>query len=579
MGRHRPRSHSEIQMRDIHFHAQLTQTSLLTKHRPRINRTPVILSFEVRNIGGRAFDGDLTLEEALGVGRSQAPYVRHLFLAPGTSQWVQFYFYTGIYTPEWRLSWTEEKGGVIPFERPDSGVPATVMLADPESPAMRNVRMPVFPETLFPTTVSATDALHAVVLDHSPRWDPPRRQAFLDWVKRGGTVHLLPGLNGDMPQFTEELAPLNVTADRTTIGAGLVVKQKISLSEINPNWLEKAGFSPTAATKNNDNGNITDLDAMLFRKLSGATKPSIAWWLIYLLTIAYVLLIGPAFYLLRKRDYRLLLAGFVATVVLFAWIFTVVGRRGYGEKQIYHSLAIAHSLGGGRYDVSEWIHAFATTGDNYRFEHAGGSQLYAALSEGETVRGAVVLGKESHFDADMPLFSSRPFHHRGVLNADDLGVEIQEWKLGPNAAQGPRYLKLKLNPAIASKVIQARIQHGEQYYNLVPVADGLEINPGAGQTAQSFFGENNNFYDYGIYGEGGDKAAAIERLRGLDKLFIALANNEPFYFRKSVTSTPLPPDRARLFIYASAPAGFSMKSDKFQSGESFVLYVQDLTKP
>ena len=41
MGRHRPRSHSEIQMRDIHFHAQLTQTSLLTKHRPRINRTPV----------------------------------------------------------------------------------------------------------------------------------------------------------------------------------------------------------------------------------------------------------------------------------------------------------------------------------------------------------------------------------------------------------------------------------------------------------------------------------------------------------------------------------------------------------
>ncbi len=29
-------------MRDIHFHAQLTQTSLLTKHRPRINRTPVV---------------------------------------------------------------------------------------------------------------------------------------------------------------------------------------------------------------------------------------------------------------------------------------------------------------------------------------------------------------------------------------------------------------------------------------------------------------------------------------------------------------------------------------------------------
>jgi hypothetical protein len=536
-----------------------------------------ILSFEVRNIGGRAFDGDLTLEEALGAGRSQAPYVRHLFLAPGTSQWVQFYFYTGSYTPEWRLSWTDEKGGGIPFERPGSAVPATVMLADPESPAIRNVRMPVFPETLFPPTVSATDALHAVVLDHSPRWDPPRRQAFLDWVKRGGIVHLLPGLNGEMPQFTEELAPLNVTADRTTIGAGFVVKQKVSRSEITLNWLEKAGFPAPATTKNNDNGNISDLDAMLFRKLASATKPRIAWWLIYLLTIAYVLLIGPAFYVLRKRDYRLLLAGFVATVVLFAWIFTVVGRRGYGEKQIYHSLAIAHSLGGGRYDVSEWIHAFATTGDNYRFEHAGGSQLYAAVSEGETVRGAVTLGKESHFIADMPLFSSRPFLHRGVLSADDLGVEIQEWKMEPKTAKGT--IKLKLNPAITSKVIQARVQFGSKYYYLIPVAGGLELNPGSEQNAQAFFGESNNYYDYGYYGESGDKKAAIERLRSLDKLFIAFANNEPFYFRKGAISTPVPPERVRLFIYASAPAGFSMKSEKFQSAESFVLYVQDLTKP
>ena len=48
MGRHRPRSHSEIQMRDIHFHAQLTQTSLLTKHRPRINRTPV--GFDIKKV-------------------------------------------------------------------------------------------------------------------------------------------------------------------------------------------------------------------------------------------------------------------------------------------------------------------------------------------------------------------------------------------------------------------------------------------------------------------------------------------------------------------------------------------------
>ena len=199
------------------------------------------------------------------------------------------------------------------------------------------------------------------------------------------------------------------------------------------------------------------------------------------------------------------------------------------------------------------------------------------MSEGETVRGAVTLGKESHFIADMPLFSSRPFHHRGVLSADDLGVEIQEWKMEPNTAKGT--IKLKLNPAIASKVIQARVQFGSKYYYLIPVAGGLELNPGSEQNAQAFFGESNNYYDYGYYGESGDKKAAIERLRSLDKLFIAFANNEPFYFRKGAISTPVPPERVRLFIYASAPAGFSMKSENFQSGESFVLYVQDLTKP
>ena len=57
------------------------------------------------------------------------------------------------------------------------------------------------------------------------------------------------------------------------------------------------------------------------------------------------------------------------------------------------------------------------------------------------------------------------------------------------------------------------------------------------------------------------------------------ANDEPFYFRKHTVTAPLGPERARLFIYASAPAGFSLKSEKFQSGAGFVLYVQDLIQP
>ena len=547
-----------------------------------LNESFNVLSIEVANPGGKPFDGELVLKEE---SHSSAPYRQHIYLSPGSARWVQFHPYVGSFSPEWSLSWDGSDRGSVDLGQPVSGPPATVLLADPSSPASRTARMRIFPDNLFPTTVSATDGLYALVLDHQPRWDAQRREAFLDWVNRGGIVHLIPGVDGALPQFTENLAPLNISGQRGSIGAGWVAKHQTPRTEIDEKSLKNAGFA-SPEIKEEGEGSIYDMDGFLFRKLAAVTKPDIAWGLIYLLTAVYVLLIGPVFYLLRKRDYRLLLGGFIATVAIFAYVFTAVGRRGYGEKQIYHSLSIARSLGAGRYDVREWVHAFATTGDLYRFQHAEGSQLYAALSEGETVRGDIAAGKESSFTADIPLFSSRPFLHRGVEKTDDPGLTVTQWEdtpagPGKNAAI-PASLRITTEAGFRKRAFAAIVSRRGHYSEMQLNADGFELKKSNTiLSGAEFFGQHQ-FQHYGNnwYGnEYGDKSDIERILRTLHPVFISRVNGGGPYFKKRISSPPPEDDRVRLFIYAEAPPEFAMKSDRFQPGTQLVLYVHDIFKP
>jgi hypothetical protein len=546
--------------------------------------TFTVLSFEVSNHGAKPFDGDLVLRD----GGSGAPMKQAVFLAPGTSRWVQFHPYIGGYMPDWRLTWNDGRDGSEDMGQPTTGSPATVLLADPNAPGMRAARMRIFPENLFPTTVAATDCLGAVVLDHQPRWDAVRREAFMDWVRRGGIVNVLPGPDGAAPQFTDELADLNVTAgERQRVGAGLVAKHAISRAEITEQWLKEHGF-PAAELRGDGQGNLADRDGFVLHKLAAITRPKINWGLIYALTIAYVVIIGPVFYLLRKRNYRVLLGGFLATVALFAWAFTVIGRRGYGEKQIYHSIAIARSLGAGRFDVQEWIHAFATAGDIYKFTHGDGSQLYATHSEGDTVRGEIREGRESHFAADIPLFSSRPFLHRGVMKAEDPGLKVEEWttktgalQVGTDAVPPLTVFRVSAAPEFRKRVFTAVLEYNGCYSDLTLTPGGFELPANAhSKFASEFFGKSQ-YYDFGRFNGGyyGDEASIVNELRALHPFFICIANGERSYFKKYVAPVAQGADHARLFLYAGAPPGFAMKNDRFDSGHSLVLYAADVFKP
>lgn len=550
-----------------------------------------LLSVEVRNTGGNAFDGVLTLQHEGGFS-SAAPLQQQVFLAPGTTRWVQFSPYIASnYKPDYVLSWGRERDESINVDNTQvervTGPPAVVILADPET--VRTARLAVFPESMFPVTVSSTDSLHAVILDHVPRFQPPQSQAFIDWLRLGGLVHLVPSATGEYPKFEGPLAPLNIEGSKGRVGAGTVVKHPWPAGEVTPAQLATAGYrvpeeKPNTGNQNDNDryrrhGDVTFSDSSLFQTLAGVTKPKIAWWLIYLLTGVYVIIIGPVFFVIRKRDYRLLLGGFLATVALFAWIFTVIGRRGYGESQVCHSLAVARVLGDGRFEVTHWSHAFATSGDEYRLEYPGASHLYASLGmDGERVRGHVVTGKESHFLADIPLFSFRNFLHRGVMAGD--GPVIQMASLDPGKSNWEQAARFTVSGKIPGEIVRAVMQVGGSFYRLSSSGAEWKVSDSGSSDIGALYGRwsSNDGYSHGYYGRYESSEEAKARLReaapALAQRIGAEPSRVPRFFGR-----PIPDRTARLYLYTSAPDTFRMSGNNFTTGENFVLYVQDFALP
>ena len=236
------------------------------------------LSVLVSNPGNLAFDGMLTLSPEVGApGPHGASYVQPIFLAPHTSRWVQFYVHTGGAAGRYGLSWGRGTNDSYDLEeRASNGPPACVWLRDLENPFTAGGSLKSFPDQLFPTTVSATDGLDAVILDYAPRWEPARREAFLDWVRRGGTVHLLPGVKGDFPAFTETLAVLNGDGETTRVGAGQVVRHRVARSELTERTLTGRGFPPREL-KQPQNPAIYNLEETLYQRRFSTSCSSARW--------------------------------------------------------------------------------------------------------------------------------------------------------------------------------------------------------------------------------------------------------------------------------------------------------------
>ncbi len=544
-----------------------------------------ILSVEVRNPSSQPFDGILELYKGGGVGiRYDAPLVERCFISPGARRWVQFYPYVRHEHENWVLEWALGPNGSRSLKRPKLGPPARVFLRDPESVmGLGSLPHPTLDDNLFPPTVAATDGLQSVLLDHAPRWEPVRREAFLDWLRRGGEVHLLLDRAGRHPVFTGELAVLNSTAERHRVGAGLVTRHEVTGRDADEEALATKGYPAPTLKAGDDSapGRIEDMEGFLFHSLGGLTRPRHSWGLIYLTTIAYVVLLGPLnfLYARKRRDYRLSILFFFLCVAGCALALHYLGRRGQNEATAVHYLACARHIEGDSYDVTQWADAFVTRGAIYDITHDAPHNLYSACEDTERVRGQIANGLKGVFRVDIPVYSRCSFLHRGKLKGHHIQLKVAEWK----GEETLERLVLEPAPGFPEDPECMFALHRDTWYDLALRGGKLEAVRRSGPPEGA--GVSPDFYpSYGRrrwgrhYGDEDSEVPAEKRLARLAPLLCAREAGGHL-FGHNIPSPPGPKDRVRVFIFTRCPETFDVQGRRFGRRLGFVLYSIGLWRP
>ena len=563
------------------------------------------LYVEVENEGPDAFEGEFDLHKSLPLGaRRGARLVRTRYLRPHETAWLRFYPYILHESEEWALRWSGPSSDSVTLRSPRAGPPARVILQDPSDRFAKPASFRGFWDDHFPPTVAATDGLHSVVLDHAPRWDPNQKTAFLDWLRRGGHAHVLHGRNGRYPVFAETLAVLNASLERQPVGAGVIHRHPLTRRQLS------ASFRPDPVPRPGDQAEAQEysdaltaqghpvpqlmpdqelqapnLERRLFHRLRGMTRPEHNWPLIYLCTIAYIVLIGPVNYLFgrKQRDYRLTLLFFFVTVAGFAWLLSFLGRRGHGEATAIHSLTYAHHLGGNDYDCTQWVNAFVTRGARYPITHAAPYDahynLYSTCLDVEAVSGTIRNGKDGAFAVNIPLFSSRPFLHRAKLRGPAIRLRVVAWQ---GSAQLQR-LVLAPGPDFPKDVQEMWVRHRGVFYPLARRQHLLEARVRSGESADQFLGENaHELFGTTPWGapwpadDEDDEEPVERRFARLYRPLIAHAVGGAGRLDPTIVHPPGRADHVQVFLYARAPESFRIQGGRFGKRIAFVLYHVDL---
>ena len=536
------------------------------------------LSVLVANNSAAPFDGSITFYKSRGLDeRVGALYVTPCYLSPLAERWVQFYVYIDNQYDQWRLEWGRGPNNRHDLDAPKWGVPAQILLSDEMTRSAASA-FRQFPDELFPPTMAATGGLESLLLDHAPRWEPAKRRAFLDWLRAGGKAHVLMGSDGRYPIFSDELAVLNLTEDRTRIGAGLAVRHAATAAQIQKQDIDPGdtGKKPKAE----DSNEVYQITNTLFSALSRLSRTRLDWGLIYLLAIVYLGLVGPGNFLAGKRlaDYRLRILVLLGTVAGFALLFNFVGRRGQGETSTVHTLSYARAIDGNTYDVLQWINVFATRGGHYTITHAAPHNIYSTGQDYESVNGWIDSGKDGQFTVDLPMFSHRGLLHEAEMKGTDLGVKIIDWQ----GAQTLKKLTLSAQPDFAKQIIEGWLVQGDQVYAMNVVDGHLEFSESSKKFLNEALSPSNpqqNPYAYGNPYE--DKVTDAEVEKQFQQLVKPLmAWSLGVNTAKTATVSPLAADNAvQLFLFAHSPQSFSVAGKQFSREIGYVLYRLDLFKP
>jgi hypothetical protein len=548
-----------------------------------------ILSVLLTNRAERPYEGVLFLYRSDGLGgRRGAELVRPCFVSPYSSKWVQFYPYVNDEYETWVLR--PQGAGTIEIPQPRLGAPAFVFLTDPDSPFARATALKVFPENLFPPTVTAADGLYALAIDHAPAWQAPRREAFLDWLHRGGIVHLFYGSSGKYPQFHADLSALNMPVEDFHVGAGRVVRHPCSRHEVTDKMLEilkMKGFAAPQLKESETYTPISKLEDSFFEMLGRMTKPRHNWTAIYLIIIGYLIVLGPVNYLFgrKRRNYWLTIVFFLVTVFCVGYVLRLVGHRGFGETALVHTVSYARPLTEDTYDVTQWTSVFVTGGDYYDITHLSPHNLYSTCQDYERVNGAVQNGRNGFFHVDIPMYSSRAFHHRGKMKGHRINLKVLTWE-GDEELES---LLLEPGPGFPEDVLEMYAIYRDQVYMLSENDGRIGITHEEPKSISEFFPEEElmtwrymlPFEDFVAEDQDTGRIAArkMRAFQVMNKALIARSIGGTEAFPHRVEYSPLSDNRVQVFIYARSPEGFEIKKTGFGKETGYVLYHVDVFRP
>lgn len=540
-----------------------------------------LFSVLVANGSDEPFDGVIELYKFRGLeSHVGAVYQTPCYVSPQATRWVQFYVYIDNEYDKWRLEWGRGPNDQKDFEDPPKlGAPAQVLLAGQDSPESVVSTFKQFPEELFPPTGTATSGLDSLLMDHAPRWEVAKRQAFLHWLRAGGKLHLLKDADGHYPVFSDELSILNSPVERQRVGGGVVVRHAATVRNIQKQDIEQGMVPPRDLRSNNPIIFAETANAFL-SGLAQLSRRHYSWGWIFLLAIAYVALVGPGNLVWGRKlaNYRLRIGLLLVTIAAFAWLFNAVGRRGQGELSVVHTLSYARAIDGNIYDVTQWINVFATHGADYKITHAAPENLYATGQDYESVNGLIQSGKQGEFMVDIPMFSRRGLIHEAEMKGAEIPVKIISW----DGTGRLKQLVLTVGPDFTKQILEGWLVQGNAIYTMKFINGQLQFDQSSREALDIFLSASGNqpitYYNgnpYYPYAQE-DVTNVQSSFQKMAKPLMGWSLETKDLQRAPSSSTD---GHAELFLFARSPESFAIAGSPFNREIGYVLYHLDLFKP
>ena len=499
------------------------------------------LAIRIGNPGLTAFDGEVSLRRSPDLGGVGCPLQVALYLEPGGERWLRFAPFVFAVPESWELRWGLLAGDRLDISATTHAKPARLQLladsanAGPEIGAM--------PAELLPGSVVLMDGLAVAVLNHLPNWTVPQQLAFADWLFAGGQLHLV----GEIDGFEGALVQLNNPAGAFSLGHGFV-KRHPDLAAAN----SAAAAAPGAGSYVRTKPRATEL---ILGNLVSLAHPEHNWTIIILLVFAYVMLIGPANYLLARRlaDHRISLAFFLVCTLAFTALIGVAGQRGYSDLSGTRAFTHARAIGPDRFDVRKWASIFTTDGHQFAIRHDEAT-YYSAATRFESVDGHIRNGVDGVFEIGVPMYSSRPFLSRGVRTYNRQAPKL-EWSRIQNGTLSELQISTSDDP-IAAWAIYGGVCHllANENGNLT-IAETLTV----AEFARRWRKRYDRPYRYGHAG------------RSLDTVMRAIAER---ILQDDILRAGPPPGYIALLLLAPTPQGLQLEAEQgsLESGHTLFHY-------